>query len=276
MQKFYKNFKYFLIGYWLFFIAFQGIVCASMIDDFNNGLSGWTIQQNPDDVIANPNGEPVITIKNSNVGMTWLTSNTIGSVNDFDIAVSFVGSPVINGNDSFGLIFGFQNINNYYLAYVFPGFPQSAFRLEKVVNGSLTTVYTDSNANHPVGFTFSTGSESTIKPDALRIKRVGNSFEAFVADSVTTGWQSFSGSTWTDNSFGAGLVGFGKRYDLSTTEPIGTRFAVFGEGSTGIDAVLQSTDFALSQSNFSINVPETNSFVFLLIFLLIFLRRSII
>jgi len=156
----------------------------------------------------------------------------------------------MNGLNSFGLVFGFQDTQNYYIAHVFPGFGGSAFRLEKVVSGGVTIVFAGSSNNHNVGFTWNAGDDNAlVTPDALRIQRVGNTFDAFAADSSGGGWLSFSQSTWTDNTFPAApsLVGFGERFDDNMTTT-GARFAVFGSGATGIDSVLASTDLTLALS----------------------------
>lgn len=244
------------------------------IDDFTNGLANWTVQSNVADVVAKPGESPVIAIKNNNATFTVVTSNAVGMVGDFDIAVSFAGSSGMLGYDSYGLVFSFQNINNYYIAYVFPGYPQSAFRVEKVVNGTVSAVYAGSDTNHDVGFTFSRGNDNnTVKPDALRIKRVGNNFNAYVADSSIGGWLSFTGSSWTDSTLASGLVGFGERYDGNDTDTTGTRFAMFGEGTTGINAVLASTDLTLQQS---VVIPEAGTWLLLggSFSLLLMLRRN--
>ena len=224
----------------------------AVVADFSSGLTGFTLQTNAGDFTPNPGGAPVVAIKNNNVGSTIATSDSVGSVNDFDIAASFAGSASMIGNDSFGVIFGFQDVNNYYIAHVFPGFFGSAFRLEKVVGGTFLSVFGGSSSNHNVGFTWSKGDDNTtVTPDALRITRTGNTFAAFVAASSAGGWQSFNvgtgDNTWTDTTFGAGLVGFGERFDSGSLDGIGTRFAMFGEG-TGIDEVLLSTDVPLTDS----------------------------
>ena len=89
----------------------------------------------------------MVAIENNNVGLTIVTSDSVDGVNNFDIAASFAGSASIIGNDSFGLIFGFQDVNNYYIAHVFPGFFGSAFRLEKVVGGASLNVFGGSGSN---------------------------------------------------------------------------------------------------------------------------------
>jgi len=64
---------------------------------------------------------------------------------------------------------------------------------------------------YSVGFTWSKGNDNTtVTPDALRITRTRNTFAAFVAASSAREWQSFNvgtgGNTWTNTTFGAGLV----------------------------------------------------------------------
>jgi hypothetical protein len=252
-----------------------GQLQAGVISDFSNGLADWTVQsirQNgaaASEIIVKPNGAPIIEIATqangglfANPPWTVLTSNALGTVSgDFDIAVSFAGGSGMNGVNSFGLVFGYVNPNNFYMAHVFPGFGGSAFRLEKVVNGIAGNVFAGSSNNHNVGFTWSTGNnDAIVTPDALRIRRVGNTFSAFAADTSAGGWLSFSQSTWTDSLFPAlSLAGFGERFDGAVTAR-GGRFAVFGEGTAGIATVLASTDISLANSTFgNASVPEPSS-----------------
>lgn len=239
-------------------------------DDFSTGLTNWAVRSvqagrtMANEVIANPNGHPVIEIAAvvtqgyNGVNMPWtvLTSNTVGAVSDFDIAVSFAGSLGMGGGTSYGLVFGFLDANNYYMAHVFPGFGGSALRVEKVVAGNPMEVWAGSSGNHGVGFTWITGNNNaTTMPDALRIRRTGNLFQCFVADSSAGGWKSnFSlgptgSNLWTDNAFPAtAQVGFGERFNVFTSFTPGARFAVFGSGAAGVAAVLQSTGASLAQS----------------------------
>ncbi len=254
----------------LFVLVFlPALTFANLVDDFSSGLDAWTLQRRPGDFVENPGGQPVVSILSNGQTDTVATFNTAGVVNDFDIAVSFAGASNMTGNDSYGLVFGLQDANNYYIAHLFPGFPGSAFRVQKMVNGSLQAVFPGSTSDHNVGFTFARG-DGSIAPDALRVTRTGNNFEAFVADSSAGDWQSFSGSSWIDSTFAAGSVGIGERFN-STSNPTGTRFAMFGTGDLGIDEVLLSTDNLLgdSTSNFSSPVPEPSTTLLLLMGLLL-------
>ncbi|MFT5289858.1 MAG: hypothetical protein ACI8QC_002232 [Planctomycetota bacterium] len=238
------------------------VVLPELTDEFIAGLSDWTVQSTQEnlpvetEVLANPNCDPVIEIaatpdsgyNGSNLPSTVLTSDALGAVENFDIAVSFAGSALMGGGHSQGVIFGFQDPNNYYVASVFPGYGGSALRLEKVVNGGLTSIFSGSGGNYNVGFTWAKGDDNSVTmPDAMRIVRSGSQFELYTA-SGPSGWSLTR--SWSDSSYPSEptLAGFGERFNVFGALPVGTRFAVFGSGDSGIADVLASTGMTLSQS----------------------------
>lgn len=174
----------------LMIVFFPAMIFANLVDDFSNGLNSWTKQRRAGDFVENPGGQPVVSILSNGQRDTVATFNTAGVLSDFDIATSFAGAGNMNGNDSYGLVFGLQDSDNYYIAHLFPGFGGSAFRINKMENGSLIELFPGSGNNKNVGFTFAR-SDGDIAPDALRIRRTGNNFEAFVANSSLGNWQSW-------------------------------------------------------------------------------------
>ncbi|MAE63664.1 MAG: hypothetical protein CMJ18_05280 [Phycisphaeraceae bacterium] len=121
-----------------------------------------------------------------------------------------------------------------------------------------------------------------VMPDALRLRREGDQMTAFIATSrsipgVTPGvWIEVIMPTIqrasppfdfyqveyldTDIPEGGGRVGFGEFIETVGAEPndqgVGARFAIFGSGPDGVQAVLEATAVPLSQSFF---VPEPST-----------------
>ena len=239
-------------------------VFADFVDNFANGLGNrWTVQTgNPEDVIENPNGDPVIEIKKNDVFYTQLTADSVGVVGDFDIAVSLAGSQPMFGGDAVGLVYGYQDPDNYYRTMIFPGYAFGAIQTVKVVGGQGHEVFPGSGTNGKAQ-NWTKGDDNTlVKPLALRVKREGNTFSTWVARKGplqgNEGWRvrPTTGShqaVWDDDeaTLQTGLVGFGEFIDsvgIAVPHTVGTRFAVFGEGPAGVQSVLESVDYTLAES----------------------------
>ncbi|MAE63665.1 MAG: hypothetical protein CMJ18_05285 [Phycisphaeraceae bacterium] len=115
-----------------------------------------------------------------------------------------------------------------------------------------------------------------VMPNALRVRREDDELTAFVARSSQEGWIEvvmpmvqrasppfdFYQPEYLDPDLpeGGGFVGFGEFIETVGAEPndqgVGARFAIFGSGPDGVQAVLEATDVPLSQS-FLIPEPST-------------------
>ena len=242
-------------------------------EDFSAGLANWSVQSTQEnypvstEVIANPGGDPLVEINASpGVGFdgvndppwTVLTSDACGAVNDFDVSVSFAGSSAMAGGHSYGMIFGYQSPQDFYIAAVFPGIAGSAFRIEKITGGMANPLWGTKFQNNDIGIAWSTGDDNAATfPDAMRIRRTGNTFELMVASSAAGGWQTgfnlgsgTGNNTWVDHSFPgvSTLVGIGERWNSQGAATPGARFAVFGCGTAAAADVLASTDLSLANS----------------------------
>jgi hypothetical protein len=221
---------------------------SGTIDDFSHGLCDWLVPD-PVGVEANPGGDPVIAFPARGPVRLLVISNAVGVVDDFDIAASFAGSgadAANPGHSEHGLVYGHTGDGTEYVARVFPAFPGGAFRLTKVNSGA--AVYPGSGDNKDTGVTFNAGNDnSVVRPTALRIRKTGTLFELFAASSSASGWHKFF--EFTDSTCLPGYVGFCTNgAPPERVDPVGCRFAMFGEGPAGIAEVLASTDRPLSAS----------------------------
>lgn len=174
-------------------IIAMGIAHADFSEHFSWGADGWTPVsgswsindgQYCQTVDADESGEAVSIFE----GMEF---------DDFVFEVD-IQSDTINdpGLYNIGVVFRYEDFNNYYYALFHPGYSGGAFRAEKMVDGVATRIVDNTSFE-----TVSIYSTSNFKIEAN-----GTSFNAYLNDNLITSWE--------DSSFNAGKIGL-RTWDAS-------------------------------------------------------------
>ncbi len=193
--------KFFIYIALISFVFTVNTYALDLIDDFNDGnTNGWT--QLAGDFTVDGNG---LLHQNTTLGFGASPAPILqlnGITPDSYVIQADIGIDNTSiGNNSVGFAARIQDVNNFLYFHFFPSFPGGAFRVERMLNGSSSTLLGNINVGfQPVHSTFYT----------FKLEVNGNNFTVSIKDGVgDSGFdfvQNFTNSTFSGG--GVGLANF--------------------------------------------------------------------